>query len=96
MCTANFVAAELRNGSVNSALEAWEWYLAAPRRMAGFEGIQNTSAKSENTDVVVLNRTAGPAPALPPLPPVERILGRFRDKPSFLIPFCQTGCGVPG
>jgi tetratricopeptide (TPR) repeat protein len=74
------VATELEKGNTNAALEGWEWYLAAPRRMARFEGVQKASSNSETPDVMVLNRTAGSAPPLPPMSPVETILARLRGQ----------------
>jgi CHAT domain-containing protein/tetratricopeptide (TPR) repeat protein len=74
------IAAELRKGNNKAALEAWEWYLAAPRRMARLEGLQKISSESTNADVMVLNRTAAPAPPLPLFPPVEKILARLQGQ----------------
>jgi tetratricopeptide (TPR) repeat protein len=74
------VAMDLKRGNINDAFEEWEWYLAAPRRIGSFEAAETPSSKPGNSDIFVLNRSAGPAPSLPRMPSNQTILPNMRGQ----------------
>jgi tetratricopeptide (TPR) repeat protein len=70
---------DLKKGDVRGALEKWEWFLAAPRRVSSARDLSNMTS-SATPDVFALNRQMAAPPPLPRMMRVDELSSRLRGQ----------------